>query len=315
MESAFTYCNPQRQLAVIKGQAYNVVQSLKHDDEGPLELTRRQNMLVWDDEVEVAEDTFVELLAGPKSASPKPSVKTLPVSLPTSPRHQRTLSQGAADGPSLNGRGFPPPVRPRSRDARPVPFVTKLPRVHPGTSGVTVLEHMERVDAVEAGLRRLASDEDVIVEEDEEEEDVAVAASARLGHRPSTIREDAHEDEHEHDEGSRTPTAASPIASPVISPGSELAEAGGKDSLASSMTEEDLVTMSASMSAMDSRAVPLHMRFSSQDTPGASGSTRPNLDWIREETVDKKRIMINEVCFTSTISTLQLTYGAHLNSA
>ncbi|KAL5528252.1 LSB6 [Sanghuangporus sanghuang] len=280
----------QRQLAVIKGQAYNVVQSLKHNDEGPLELTRRQKMLVWDDEVEVVEDTFAELLVGPKSASPKPSVKTLPISLPTSPRHQRALSQGAADGASANGRGFPPPVRPRATDARPVPFVTKLPRVHPGTSGVTVLEHMERVDAVEAGLRRLAVDGDVIAEEDEEEEDVAVAASAGRGHRPSTIREDAHEDEREQEEGSRTPTAASP----VISPASEMPEAGGRDSLANSVTEEDLVAMSSSMSALDSRAAPLHMRLCSQGAPEASGSTRPNLDWIQGETVDKKRIMINE---------------------
>ncbi|EJD03291.1 uncharacterized protein FOMMEDRAFT_156678 [Fomitiporia mediterranea MF3/22] len=349
----------QRQLAVVKGQAYNVVQSLKHDDEGPLELTRRQKVLVWDDEVEVktADDAITELLAGPLSASPKPSVKTLPVTLPT---HRRTLSQGAVDGtaPPLTtsqsgqesgqgqgqrqqggrgqgGRWFPPPAKRRSPNARPVPFLTKLPRVHPGTSGVTVLEHMERVDAVEAGLRRLAVDEGVIAEEDEDdlgdgererrggeggEEEVDVG-TVNQRNRPSTIRE---EQEHEGEgSGSRTPTAvaASPASSPLISPTSEVpppSSAGGhgrghsegRDSLSSSMTEEDLVAMSSSMSAMDnsflspgaynmstslSASMTGHIRFGSQDTPGAGGSsTRPNLDWIREEEGERKRVMISE---------------------
>ncbi|KAH8119500.1 phosphatidylinositol 3 and 4-kinase-domain-containing protein [Phellopilus nigrolimitatus] len=180
----------RRQLAVIKGQAYNVVQSLKHHDEGPLELTRRQKVLVWDDEVEVADDTITEIFNGPLTASPKPSVKTLPINLPQSPPHRRALSQSAADG-----SGFPPPMRRSTSDSRPVPFASKLPRVHPGTSGVTVLEHMERVDAVEAGLRRLALDEDTI-EEQEGEVDVGLVVASPSS-RPSTIQEHEHEDEDE----------------------------------------------------------------------------------------------------------------------
>ncbi|CAK9438121.1 uncharacterized protein LODBEIA_P24280 [Lodderomyces beijingensis] len=39
----------QKQLAVLKGQAFNVVECLKLDFAGPLELTRRENMLVHDD--------------------------------------------------------------------------------------------------------------------------------------------------------------------------------------------------------------------------------------------------------------------------
>ncbi|KAL7276503.1 Phosphatidylinositol 4-kinase LSB6 [Rhizina undulata] len=43
----------QRQIAVLKGQAFNVVETLKTPDQGPLELTRRARVHVWDDEMEV----------------------------------------------------------------------------------------------------------------------------------------------------------------------------------------------------------------------------------------------------------------------
>ncbi|CAK7265123.1 Phosphatidylinositol 4-kinase LSB6 [Sporothrix epigloea] len=42
-----------RQIAVMKGQAWNVVETLKTSDHGPLELTRRAKVCVWDDLVEV----------------------------------------------------------------------------------------------------------------------------------------------------------------------------------------------------------------------------------------------------------------------
>ena len=42
-----------RQIAVMKGQAWNVVETLKQKDHGPLELTRRTRVCVWDDLVEV----------------------------------------------------------------------------------------------------------------------------------------------------------------------------------------------------------------------------------------------------------------------
>lgn len=42
-----------RQIAVMKGQAWNVVETLKTPDHGPLELTRRTRVCVWDDIVEV----------------------------------------------------------------------------------------------------------------------------------------------------------------------------------------------------------------------------------------------------------------------
>ncbi len=42
-----------RQIAVMKGQAWNVVETLKTADHGPLELTRRAKVCVWDDLVDV----------------------------------------------------------------------------------------------------------------------------------------------------------------------------------------------------------------------------------------------------------------------
>lgn len=42
-----------KQIAVMKGQAWNVVETLKTPDHGPLELTRRTRFCVWDDLVDV----------------------------------------------------------------------------------------------------------------------------------------------------------------------------------------------------------------------------------------------------------------------
>jgi phosphatidylinositol 4-kinase type 2 len=42
-----------RQIAVMKGQAWNVVETLKMPDHGPLELTRRAKVCVWDDLVDI----------------------------------------------------------------------------------------------------------------------------------------------------------------------------------------------------------------------------------------------------------------------
>ena len=42
-----------RQIAVMKGQAWNVVETLKTVDHGPLELTRRARVCIWDDLVDI----------------------------------------------------------------------------------------------------------------------------------------------------------------------------------------------------------------------------------------------------------------------
>ena len=43
----------KRQWALLKGQAFNVIQTLKEPDQGPLELARRCRVMVWDDEMEI----------------------------------------------------------------------------------------------------------------------------------------------------------------------------------------------------------------------------------------------------------------------
>lgn len=53
MDSDFQEKMFARQIAVMKGQAWNVVETLKTPDHGPLELTRRERVCVWDDIVEI----------------------------------------------------------------------------------------------------------------------------------------------------------------------------------------------------------------------------------------------------------------------
>ena len=67
-----------RQIAVMKGQAWNVVETLKTPDHGPLELSRRNRVLVWDDLVEI------------------------PVAIPLS-----RASDGAAEPGDSNRKGIP----------------------------------------------------------------------------------------------------------------------------------------------------------------------------------------------------------------
>ncbi|KDQ15258.1 hypothetical protein BOTBODRAFT_31921 [Botryobasidium botryosum FD-172 SS1] len=175
-----------RQMAVMKGQGWNIVQSLKHSDEGPLELTRRVKVMVWDEEVEVSSTANQEQLLAevamqrstPASAAPAGSdvvaspVSAIHINVPPSPeRHHRSRSVGGRSaGAGLDN--FPPPRLRRASTDRPVPFAGKLQRgIFPGASGVAVLEHMERLDAVESGLKKLGrSEDDPLLEEEEEDE-------------------------------------------------------------------------------------------------------------------------------------------------
>ncbi|KAE8148372.1 phosphatidylinositol 3 and 4-kinase-domain-containing protein [Aspergillus avenaceus] len=62
-----------RQIAVMKGQAWNVVETLKQPDHGPLELTRRTRVCVWDDLVDVP---VAIPLRGPSTEAQKRKVKS-----------------------------------------------------------------------------------------------------------------------------------------------------------------------------------------------------------------------------------------------
>ncbi|KAF8893365.1 phosphatidylinositol 3 and 4-kinase-domain-containing protein [Infundibulicybe gibba] len=240
-----------RQLAVIKGQAWNIVQSLKHSV-GPLELTRRTKALVWNDELEVAEEAAQGTANGPASASPQLSISSVP--LPTT--RPRSQSSGSL---------FPPPMRRTSTDAtgapRPVPFAAKFQRVHPGTTGVTVLEHLERLDAVEASLQRLGVDP---------EEEVDVGESSSSGPIPI----------------SRNPSASSSniASSPFSPPGSPLPTVLEVSSSASSIAEEDLVALSKSTSHVE--GPPRHGRWPSHGRGG--------IEWMQPGEPSPKRVVISE---------------------
>ncbi|KAJ1304736.1 hypothetical protein OPQ81_005874 [Rhizoctonia solani] len=137
-----------RQMAVLKGQGWNIVQSLKRDEEGPLELTRRVKVLVWDDEVEVVNEAIDtdDGAAIPQGTRPSPKSPRSPVAPPTRqsisplsfvmPRRRR--SRSISD--------FPPP-RPRA----PVSFIQAIGASNGGTSGVEMLAQLEKLDKVSGG--------------------------------------------------------------------------------------------------------------------------------------------------------------------
>src|SRR5258708_24074161 len=165
----------------------------------------------------VEEEAIHEPQNGPPS--PQLSISSVPV-----PNRPRRLSTG----------DFPPPIRRAATDApgvpRPVPFARKFQRVHPGTTGVTVLEHLERLDAVEQSLSRLGSDET------EEEVDVGESlpkAGPALGVM--------------HGAASAPATTGGSSSSPFSPPGSPPLETVPEiESRRSSIDEEDLVALSKS---------------------------------------------------------------------
>jgi len=148
---------------------------------------------------------------------------------------------------------------------RPVSFSTKFQRVHPGTTGVTVLEHLERLDAVEASLQRLGTGDTI----DEEEVDVGVVAVKNSSSLPSTPVVS----------GSGQPT------SPFSPPGSPLATVQEVADDGSSIDEQDLAAMSKSTSHVEG----LSPRTLGATTPGLRG-----IDWVQNEDILQKRVVIAE---------------------
>jgi len=235
-------------------------------------LTRRQKVLVWDDEIEVPQDLLQETEAPADSAqdgnngppSPRISINSVPI-----PRKTRSQSSGGE---------FPPPMRRTSTDAsglpRPVPFAAKFQRIHPGTTGVTVLEHLERLDAVEASLQRLGADE--------VEEDVGEAIQSKnlplMGANSSGNRDLPGAS------SSSVPNASSPFSPP----GSPLPVVLEVASSASSIAEVDLVTMSKSTSHVEG------IRRSSGHDRQESGDPS-HIDWIQQTGENTKRDVIVEV--------------------
>lgn len=227
-------------------------------------------MLVWDDEVPYDQDIDVEVF-GPQTSSSAASVSSMPL-----PRH-RSLSID---------NDFPPPMLRTSTDAgsRPVPFSAKFQRVHPGTAammrarslgsdygnpgttGVTVLEHLERLDAVEASLKRLGIQDDM-PEEETDLGDVGTPRSRSAGKLPDRVH-------------------FSPVGSPGALPtvpevsSSSVSITGTGEQVE---TEEDLAALSKSMSHVDP---PPHARW-------ASHNARTSIDWA--DTNSPKKMAVVEV--------------------
>ncbi|KAK7692632.1 hypothetical protein QCA50_004265 [Cerrena zonata] len=233
-------------------------------------------------------------MAGPSSEpiaipipSPRPSVATVP--LPRESR--RTRSQGASD--------FPPPMRRVSMDmtgvSRPVSFSAKFSRVHPATTGVTVLEHMERLDAVEAGLKRLGIEEAAI---EDEEMDVGESSQSNRSRRESDVNGPPTADlVPEPSSAPLLPAHSSLLTPPPIL---QRLPSVPEDDDQQSIAEEDLVAMSKSMSHIES-GHGLHTRFAS-----ISGSERNNLDWMQTDNLEspKKRLVIAERLETVNVKPL-----------
>jgi phosphatidylinositol 4-kinase type 2 len=126
-----------KQMAVMKGQAWNVVETLKTPDHGPLELTRRAKVCVWDDLVDVpvavpmrvtsselrrqasdipATIDEVDIGATPSSSAPArtPAADALglghaPADIPSAGRFELSPSGEDAQSPdetSMNGSGI-----------------------------------------------------------------------------------------------------------------------------------------------------------------------------------------------------------------
>lgn len=177
---------------------------------------------------------------------------------------------------------FPPPMRRVSSEhSRPVSFSAKFSRVHPATTGVTVLEHMERLDQVEAGLKRLGLEEGD-GDGDEEEEEVDVG----------TMRPRQPKKQHEAASGEAAAQlvmspSAQPERLPVVPEHEDGAAAVAADD-ANSVTEEDLVAMSKSMSHIESTSP--HGRW-------MSVGERADLDWMDVDAANspRRRVVIAEV--------------------
>lgn len=212
--------------------------------------------MVWDDEVEVPEEDEEER----PHLSPRLSISSVPL-----PRRTRSQSSGS---------DFPPPIHRMSTEAsgvpRPVPFAAKFKRVHPGTKGIDVLEHLERLDAVEASLQRLGGEEF-----DEEEVDVGESSSTKP-HQP----------------GPRSPSSGMMATSPFSPPSSPpLPTVPEVPSLASSdAEEEDVAMLSKSLTHVEGH--PNHQRWASQASPGA--------EWMSSgESVPKRTVIVEVSCFPS----------------
>ena len=195
----------------------------------------------------------IETGTDPVALSPQPSPSRM-----TTPRRTRSHSSS----------GFLPPIKRRASDEpglpRPVPFVAKFQRVHPGTTGVAILEHLERLDAVEASLRRSGKDR------------VDFAEAVSTERRPST-------------QVTSTARISASSCSPPASPLATVHEFSNElSSSGSSIAEEDLIALSKSTPVLERR-----------DNP--EGELLRELEWMNDQGTKQKVIVEVRVEVNSSI--------------
>lgn len=193
----------KKQMAVFKGQAYNVVQSLRNLDEGPLELCRRRTCIVHDDEITVADDEVTsEILHASVQAqsneAPELTTANMDVEYGRSPEYGRDLSasvdaligplkRASSDFNRTRRPGYDRSSTAISQRTRPIPVAQRLDlnkTVIGGASGFALMEHMERVERREQDA---LSDKAVSVhnnaDEDEEVNQMEYGRARRQGSR------------------------------------------------------------------------------------------------------------------------------------
>ena len=242
-----------------------------------------------DEEHHESEDPFEDNEDRP--SSPHASINTMPLPAPPARLNfTRQRLQIVIPGPSRRPANF-------FKLTRPVSFSTTYSKVHPGTTGVAVLEQMERLDAVEASLKKLGVEGDNPGNVDPEVDvtESLIHTSTRTRPSPSApgrISRSSSSHTHTYSDGDGAPATMTASFSGPFSPGGISdglpAVVEAPSSNGSEVGDEDLAQMSKSMSYMDARP-PLHSRWT-QD------GDRPRLDWIiDEEESPKPKTVIVEV--------------------
>ena len=270
-------------------------------EEGPLGLTRRQMVPVWDDEVESthemfkvedevhheSEDPFEDHEDRP--SSPHASISTMPL---PAPAERLSFTRPRMQKPTSNFLNF----------TRPVSFSTTYSKVHPGITGVAVLEQLERLDAVEASLKKLgggidgdnSGNADCEVHVAESPTSPSTRNGRLFGPVSAPGRMSRSSSSHTHNNDDGVPPMMTASFSGPSSPGgipNELPAVAEEtpSSNASRVGDEDVAQMSKSMSYMDGRPS-LHSRWLGQD------GNKPRLDWIIDEgETPKPKVVLVEV--------------------
>ena len=155
----------KRQMSVLKGQAWNIVMSLRDPDAGPLELCRRTPCIVHDDEVTVADDVYIKetlsataldedmgdaFRSSEELSNPRPSIdrnQSVGGDRPSTPTKfvKPTVQRHSSERPVFNRPASPGPIHFSPRPM-PVSKHVDLTRTTFGdVTGVSLMEHMERL--------------------------------------------------------------------------------------------------------------------------------------------------------------------------